>query len=63
MFYIISFLLIIIAYHLGKFFGIGEGESKTYKLHYYLYAPQIDKYEQGFKDGEQKTQERFFNHK
>lgn len=60
MVYIISFILIVIAYHLGKFFGAGEGESKSNDLHYYLYAPQIDSYEQGYKDGVRHTKEKLF---
>lgn len=60
MFYIIAFFLMVVSYFMGKLQGESEGRSSTEATHYFLYAPQIDSYEQGFKDGERKTKEKLF---
>lgn len=60
MIYLVTVVLVIISYFIGKADGVSEGEGKSDDLKYYLYAPQIDLYEQGFKDGERRLKERLF---
>lgn len=60
MIYIVSIILIVIAYHIGKCEGFSAGESESNDRKYYLYAPQIDSYEQGYKDGVRETKEKYF---
>ena len=58
MIYIISFVLIIISYYIGKSIGKVEGESRTEDTLYYLYEPQIDLYDKGYKKGVLDTKEK-----